>query len=111
MPSPSPRPGPRPPQLRAGLPAELPVYDFKRKVRCDTTTVIEAIPGGVVIVEGVYALHAPIRALADLRVSISGGVHFDLMKRIQRDVARAEHGHASAREVITSISETVVSPW
>jgi hypothetical protein len=41
----------------------------------------------VVIVEGTYALHERVRSLVDLAISVSGGVHFDLVKRIFRGTA------------------------
>ena len=58
----------------------------------------------VVIVEGIYALSDRLRPLLDLRVSITGGVHFDLVKRVMRDIGRS--GQAP-QEIIHQISETV----
>jgi uridine kinase len=39
--------------------------------------------------EGIYALSARLRPLLDLRVSVTGGVHFDLVKRVLRDIDRS----------------------
>ena len=69
--------------LKAGQPAQLPVYDFKESRRVGT--VAQPVPSSrVVIIEGIYALSARLRPLLDLRVSIAGGVHFDLVKRVLR---------------------------
>ena len=56
------------------------------------------------IIEGIYALSERLRPLLDLRVSVTGGVHFDLVKRVLRDIQRA--GQAP-EEIIYQISETV----
>jgi hypothetical protein len=40
----------------------------------------------------------------DLRVSVTGGVHFDLVKRVLRDIQRAGQ---EPEEIIHQISETV----
>lgn len=60
----------------------------------------------IVIIEGIYALSEKLQPLLDLRVSVTGGVHFDLVKRVFRDIQRA--GKAPA-EIIHQISETVCS--
>lgn len=44
------------------------------------------------------------RPLLDLRVSVRGGVHFDLVKRVLRDINRS--GQAP-EEIIQQISDTV----
>ena len=56
------------------------------------------------IIEGIYALSANLRPLLDLRVSVTGGVHFDLVKRVLRDIQRAGQ---EPEEIIQQISETV----
>lgn len=45
-----------------------------------------------------------LRPLLDLRVSVTGGVHFDLVKRVLRDIQRAGQ---EPEEIIHQISETV----
>jgi uridine kinase len=50
---------------------------------------VECPASKVIIVEGIYALSDRLRPLQDLRVSISGGVHFDLVKRVMRDIDRS----------------------
>ncbi|KAL5544840.1 hypothetical protein UlMin_008624 [Ulmus minor] len=89
--------------LKAGNPVQVPVYDFKSSSRVGYRTV-EVPSSRIVIIEGIYALSEKLRPLLDLRVSITGGVHFDLVKRVLRDIQRA--GQAP-EEIIYQISETV----
>lgn len=58
----------------------------------------------IVIVEGIYALSEKLQPFLDLRASITGGLHFDLVKRVFRDIQRARQEPA---ETINQISETV----
>eukprot|EP00850_Spirogloea_muscicola_P012691 SM000083S22738 [mRNA] locus=s83:264280:268574:+ [translate_table: standard] len=89
--------------LRQGKPVNVPIYDFKQSRRVGHRRV--GVPSSrVVIIEGIYALSDRIRPLLDLRVSITGGVHFDLVKRVLRDINRS--GQAP-EDIIHQISETV----
>lgn len=67
---------------------------------------IEVPSSRIVIIEGIYALSEKLRAHIDLRVSVTGGVHFDLVKRVLRDIQRAGQ---EPEEIIHQISETVLS--
>lgn len=89
--------------LKAGKPAQVPLYDFKTSSRVGYRTV-EVPSSRIVIVEGIYALSEKLRPLLDLRVSVTGGVHFDLVKRVLRDIQRAGQ---EPEEIIHQISETV----
>jgi len=89
--------------LRAGKTIKAPIYDFKTSTRTGYRTV-EAPKSGIVLVEGIYALTSKLRDRMDLRVSITGGVHFDLVKRVLRDISRSGQEPA---EIIQQISETV----
>ncbi|XP_051144528.1 inorganic pyrophosphatase TTM2-like [Andrographis paniculata] len=89
--------------LKAGMPAEVPVYDFKTSSRISYRTV-EVPSSRILIIEGIYALSEKLRPLLDLRVSVTGGVHFDLVKRVLRDIQRAGQ---EPEEIIHQISETV----
>ena len=89
--------------LKAGKTIQAPVYSFKESKRVGTTTV-ECPESNVIIVEGIYALSDKLRPLQDLRVSISGGVHFDLVKRVMRDIDRSGQ---EPEDIIHQISETV----
>ncbi|KAL3343053.1 hypothetical protein AABB24_026884, partial [Solanum stoloniferum] len=89
--------------LKAGKPVQVPIYDFKSSSRVGYRT-LEAPSSRIVIIEGIYALSEKLRPLLDLRVSVTGGVHFDLVKRVLRDIHRAGQ---EPEEIIQQISETV----
>ncbi|XP_028768634.1 inorganic pyrophosphatase TTM2 [Neltuma alba] len=89
--------------LKAGKSAEVPIYDFKSSSRIGYRTV-EVPSSRIVILEGIYALSEKLRPLLDLRISVTGGIHFDLVKRVIRDIQRAGQQPA---EIIHQISETV----
>lgn len=89
--------------LKAGKPVQVPIYDFKSSSRIGYRTV-EVPSSRIVIIEGIYALSEKSRPLLDLRVSVTGGVHFDLVKRVLRDIHRAGQ---EPEEIIHQISETV----
>ncbi|GIM08861.1 hypothetical protein Vretimale_12820 [Volvox reticuliferus] len=82
---------------------QIPIYDFRssRRVGYRPQPVPEA---RVVLLEGIYALSDRLRPLMDLRVSITGGVHFDLVKRVMRDIQRSGQG---PEEIIQQITDTV----
>ncbi|XP_038688090.1 inorganic pyrophosphatase TTM1-like isoform X2 [Tripterygium wilfordii] len=91
--------------LKSGKPGQVPIYDFKTSSRTGYRT-IEVPCSRIVIIEGIgiYALSERLRPLLDLRVSVTGGVHFDLVKRVLRDIQRAGQ---EPEEIIHQISETV----
>ncbi|XVF11699.1 hypothetical protein REPUB_Repub08aG0050100 [Reevesia pubescens] len=89
--------------LKAGKPVQVPIYDFKSSSRIGYRTV-EVPSSRILIIEGIYALSEKLRPLLDLRVSVTGGVHFDLVKRVLRDIQRADQ---EPEEIIHQISETV----
>ena len=61
-------------------------------------------PAKVVVVEGIFALCSKLRPYLQLRVSITGGVHLDLIKRVLRDTHRSAQQPA---DIISQISATV----
>lgn len=89
--------------LREGNPVQAPIYDFKSSSRIGYRT-IEVPSSRIVVIEGIYALSDKLRPFLDLRVSVTGGVHFDLVKRVFRDIQRAGQ---EPEEIIHQISETV----
>ncbi|KAJ1388519.1 P-loop containing nucleoside triphosphate hydrolase [Sesbania bispinosa] len=89
--------------LKEGKPVQVPIYDFKSSSRIGYRTV-EVPSSRIVIIEGIYAVSEKLRPLLDLRVSVTGGVHFDLVKRVLRDIQRAGQ---EPEEIIHQISETV----
>ncbi|KAL0372550.1 UNVERIFIED_CONTAM: Inorganic pyrophosphatase TTM2 [Sesamum calycinum] len=88
--------------LKAGKPVDVPVYDFKSSSRTGYRT-LEVPSSRIVVIEGIYALSEKLRPFLDLRVSVTGGVHFDLVKRVLRDIQRAGQ---EPEEIIHQISET-----
>ncbi|KAK9800247.1 hypothetical protein WJX73_005883 [Symbiochloris irregularis] len=89
--------------LKAGEAAQVPIYDFRQSRRVGYHTV-EVPSSRVVMVEGIYALSTKIRGILDLGVSINGGVHFDLVKRVLRDIDRSGQ---EPTDIIQQISDTV----
>ncbi|KAM0952040.1 putative uridine/cytidine kinase [Dioscorea sansibarensis] len=89
--------------LKEGMPVQVPIYDFKSSSRTGYRTV-EVPSSRIVVIEGIYALSEKLRPYLDLRVSVTGGVHFDLVKRVLRDIQRAGQ---EPEEIIHQISETV----
>jgi hypothetical protein len=69
----------------------MPIYDFKQSKRTGYRK-LEVPTSRIVVIEGIYALSERLRPLLDLRVSITGGVHFDLVKRVLRDINRSGQG-------------------
>ncbi len=62
------------------------------------------------MVEGLHqqlpqSLCAMCSNLLDLRVSITGGVHFDLVKRVLRDISRSEQ---APQEIIQQVHFTLL---
>ncbi|XP_027123076.1 inorganic pyrophosphatase TTM1-like [Coffea arabica] len=89
--------------LKAGSPVQVPIYEFKSSSRIGYKT-LEVPSSRIVIIEGIYALSEKLRPFLDLRVSVTGGVHIDLVKRVLRDIQRAGQ---EPEEIIHQISETV----
>lgn len=89
--------------LKAGNPVNIPIYDYKTSSRTGHR-VMDVPSSRIVMIEGIYALSEKLRPLLDLRVSVTGGVHFDLVKRVLRDIQRAGQ---EPEEIIHQISETV----
>lgn len=89
--------------LKQGKAAQVPIYDFKQSCRVGYRTV-EVPESRVVILEGIYALSHRVSPLLDLKVSITGGVHFDLVKRVLRDIERSGQ---PPEDIIQQVSDTV----
>ncbi|KAJ3452101.1 uridine-cytidine kinase c [Anaeramoeba flamelloides] len=90
-------------ELMDGKETKTPLYDFRKSGRYAYET-IKCKEGGIVLLEGIYALHDHIRDFFDFRVFISGGVHYDLVKRIGRDISRTGQ---TPKESFQQITETV----
>ena len=68
--------------LRAGKPTKIPIYDFKQSKRIGYET-LEVPESRIIIIEGIHALSERLQGLMDLKIAITGGVHFDLVKRVR----------------------------
>ncbi|KAE8707326.1 putative peroxidase [Hibiscus syriacus] len=99
--------------LKEGKEVQVPKYDFKTSSRTGYryakgkdvyNRTLEVPSSRIVVIEGIYALSEKLRPILDLRVSVTGGVHFDLVKRVLRDIQRVGQ---EPEEIIHQISETV----
>lgn len=68
-------------ELRAGRPTQVPIYDFRQSKRIGYEDV-KVPESRIIIIEGIHALSARLEGLMDLKIAITGGVHFDLVKRV-----------------------------
>jgi uridine kinase len=76
-------------RLKQGLPAEMPLYDFKTHTRTKNIEIIEPRP--VVIVEGILIFSEPrVLDLLDVRVFVDTPDDIRLIRRLKRD--HAERG-------------------
>src|SRR6476619_4557106 len=72
-------------RLKQGLPAEMPLYDFKTHTRTQNIEIIEPRP--VVIVEGILIFSEPrVLDLLDVRVFVDTPDDVRLMRRLRRDI-------------------------
>ncbi|XP_024535400.1 uncharacterized protein LOC9637193 isoform X2 [Selaginella moellendorffii] len=83
-------------------PTRIPVFDFERNVRSGTKELEVSDECGVVIVEGVYALHPDIRGFLDMSIAVVGGVHSHLVTRVMRDLEQTGRS-VSRQEVMTTV--------
>ncbi|XP_010554418.1 PREDICTED: uncharacterized protein LOC104824139 [Tarenaya hassleriana] len=74
--------------LKNGRRTKIPVFDLETGTRCGFKELEVPEECGVIIFEGVYALHPEIRQSLDLWVAVVGGVHSHLISRVQRDKSR-----------------------
>jgi len=89
--------------LRAGRPAELPVYDFTRHLRTTEVERLESRP--VILLEGILILAIPeVRELLDVRIFVDTDADLRFIRRLERDMT--ERGRTVAG-VITQYLETV----
>jgi uridine kinase len=71
--------------LRAGLPVDVPIYDFARHTRSSETRRIE--PSKVLIVEGILLLTDPsLREQFDIKLFVDTPLDICLLRRIDRDI-------------------------
>lgn len=68
--------------------AKVPIFDLENGTRSGFKELEVSEDCGVVLFEGVYALHPYIRKSLDLWIAVVGGVHSHLISRVQRDKSR-----------------------
>lgn len=74
--------------IRNNRKTKVPSFDFENCTRNGFKELHVSEECGVVIFEGVYALHPEIRKSLDLWIAVVGGVHSHLISRVQRDKSR-----------------------
>lgn len=89
--------------LKAGVPIEMPVYDYTTHTRKPETKRIESKP--IVMVEGILIFADPrLREVMDVKIFVETADDLRFIRRLQRDVA--ERGR-TPDSVITQYLETV----
>lgn len=81
---------------------KVPVFDLETGARSGFKELEVSEDCGVVIFEGVYALHPDIRKALDLWIAVVGGVHSHLISRVQRDKSRVG-SFMSQNEIMTTV--------
>jgi len=81
---------------------KVPIFDLENGTRSGFKELEVSEDCGVVIFEGVYALHPDIRKSLDLWIAVVGGVHSHLISRVQRDKSRVGC-FMSQNEVMTTV--------
>lgn len=72
-------------QLKSGLVAELPVYDFTTHTRTAQTIHVE--PRAVILVEGILIFYEPVlRSLFDVKIFVDTDADLRFIRRLQRDI-------------------------
>ncbi|XP_038713673.1 uridine-cytidine kinase C-like isoform X3 [Tripterygium wilfordii] len=67
---------------------KAPIFDLETGARSGFKDLEVSEDCGVIIFEGVYALHPEIRKSLDLWIAVVGGVHSHLISRVQRDKSK-----------------------
>ncbi|MCB2186148.1 MAG: uridine kinase [Deltaproteobacteria bacterium] len=83
-------------RLQAGQAVEQPVYDFARHTR--DAGVRPLAPGGLLIVEGLHALHDRLRPWLDLKIFVDLDQEACLARRLARDTATRGRSAAGVRQ-------------
>lgn len=73
--------------LARGKAVEIPNYDMILSERVGTKRV-KPHQSGMVVVEGIFVLHLPLREIGDLRIFIDTPIDLRVARRIRRDVER-----------------------
>ncbi|XP_056164143.1 uncharacterized protein LOC115672562 isoform X5 [Syzygium oleosum] len=74
--------------IKKGRKTKVPIFDLETGARSGLKELVVSDDCGVIIFEGIYALHPDIRRALDLWIAVVGGVHSHLISRVQRDKSR-----------------------
>ncbi|KAG4158876.1 hypothetical protein ERO13_D02G143700v2 [Gossypium hirsutum] len=74
--------------IKHGRKTKIPLFNLETGSRSCFKELEISEDCGVIIFEGVYALHPEIRKSLDLWIAVVGGVHSHLISRVQRDKSR-----------------------
>ncbi|XP_031111622.1 uncharacterized protein LOC116015635 isoform X1 [Ipomoea triloba] len=88
--------------IRKSCRTKVPIFDLETGARSGLKEIEVSEECGVVIFEGVYALHPNIRKSLDLWIAVVGGVHSHLISRVQRDKSRVGC-FMSQNEIMTTV--------
>ncbi|XP_028758998.1 uncharacterized protein LOC114717930 isoform X2 [Neltuma alba] len=81
---------------------KVPIFDLESGARSGFKELEVSEDCGVIIFEGVYALHPDIRKSLDLWIAVVGGVHSHLISRVQRDKGRVGY-FMSQNEIMMTV--------
>ncbi|KAL8549632.1 hypothetical protein ACS0TY_008468 [Phlomoides rotata] len=81
---------------------KVPVFDLESRARSGLKELEVSEDCGVIIFEGVYALHPDIRKHLDIWIAVVGGVHSHLISRVQRDKSQVGC-FMSQNEIMTTV--------
>jgi len=100
-------------QLKSGMPASLPVYDFASHTRRPEVELVGPAP--VVLVEGILVLAVPeLNELFDLRVFVEAATTVRLERRVARDMASRGRSRAQVmhqyQATVAPMHERFVGP-
>ncbi len=73
--------------LNKGKMVEVPDYDMSTSARVGVKEIAPS-ESGIVVVEGIFALHSPLREIGDLLVFIDTPMDLRVARRIKRDLGR-----------------------
>ncbi|XP_050232287.1 uncharacterized protein LOC126680990 isoform X2 [Mercurialis annua] len=74
--------------IRHGKVTKVPIFDLETGARSGFKELVVSEDSGVIVFEGVYALHPEIRKSLDFWIAVVGGVHSHLISRVQRDKSK-----------------------
>ncbi|EEF36366.1 uridine cytidine kinase I, putative [Ricinus communis] len=74
--------------IKHGRRTKVPIFDLETGARSGFKELGVSEDCGVIVFEGVYALHPEIRKSLDFWIAVVGGVHSHLIARVQRDKSR-----------------------